>query len=81
LYLALDKSAEDRRRAYRELFRYHMEHEELRAIRGALNHELVLGRSHFKDRIEAMTRRQTRLGVPGRPRAEEEAEIYLIPDT
>lgn len=80
LYLALDKSSEDRRRAYRELFRYHMNHEELHVIRDALNHELVLGRSHFKDQIEAMTRRQTRLGTPGRPRAEEEEGIYAIID-
>jgi len=80
LYLALDKSAENRFRAYRELFRYHMNHEDLHAIRDALNHELVLGRTYFKDRIEALTCRQTRAGIPGIPRAEEKAEIYSIPD-
>jgi len=36
-------------------------------IRATLNHELVMGSSHFKDRIEKETRRQTRLGKPGRP--------------
>ena len=78
MYLGLDNSDEERRRAYRELFRYHMDHEELHSIRDALNHELVLGRSHFKDRIEAMTRRQARPGTPGRPRAEEEAGVYSL---
>jgi putative transposase len=74
-YLALDMSAENRQQAYRELFRYHMDPEELHAIRDSLNHELVLGGSHFKDRIEAMTRRQTRLGAPGRPRAEKKVGV------
>jgi putative transposase len=49
----------------------------LQDIRDALNHELVLGRSYFKDRIEAMTKRQTRLGVSGRPRVEECAGVYF----
>jgi putative transposase len=78
MYLALDSSEEGRQRAYRELFRHHMDHEELHSIRDALNHELVLGRSHFKDRVEAMTRRQARQGTPGRPRAEEEAGEYSV---
>jgi putative transposase len=47
-------------------------------IREALNHELVLGRSYFKDKIEAMTKRQTRLGIPGRPRVEEPVGVYYI---
>jgi putative transposase len=50
----------------------------LHEIREALNHELVLGRSYFKDKIEAMTQRQTRLGLPGRPRVEEPAGVYYI---
>jgi hypothetical protein len=37
----------------------------LRAIREALN--LELGREDFKERIERMTTRQTRLGKAGRP--------------
>jgi len=35
------------------------------------NHELVLGRSYFKDKIVAMTKRQTRVSINGRPRADE----------
>jgi putative transposase len=82
VYQALDTSTEARRKAYRELFRNHIGYEDLHAIREALNHELVLGRSHFKDRIESILRRQTRPGVPGRPRTriEEQAERYGVVD-
>lgn len=76
LYQALNNTAERRQRAYRELFRYHMDNEELHAIRDALNQELVLGRPRFKDRIEVMTHRQTRLGIPGRPRIEKKSDLY-----
>lgn len=70
LYLVLGASAGERQAAYRDLFRHHMGNEQLHEIREALNHELVLGRSRFKDRIESLTSRQARLGQPGRPRLE-----------
>lgn len=38
---------------------------ELRAVREALNQELVLGTEGFKDKIETMVKRQTRPGLPG----------------
>jgi hypothetical protein len=38
---------------------------------------LLLGRDDFKDKIEAMLKRQTRPGTPGRPRVEEERAIYF----
>lgn len=78
LYTALGPSPADRQQAYRELFRHHMDNDLLHEIRDALNHELVLGRSYFKDKIEAMTQRQTRMGIPGRPRVEEEGGVYYI---
>jgi len=78
LYTALGQTAASRQHAYRELFRHHLDPGLLHEIRDALNHELVLGRSYFKDRIEAMTQRQTRLGLPGRPRVEEEGGVYYI---
>jgi putative transposase len=78
LYTALAATAAARQHTYRELFRHHMEDALVHEIREALNHELVLGRSYFKDRIEAMTRRQTRLGIPGRPCVEEESGVYYI---
>jgi putative transposase len=78
LYIALGATPAERQHAYRELFRHHLDNDALHEIREALNHELVLGRSYFKDRIEAMTQRQTRLRLPGRPRVEEEAGVYYI---
>lgn len=78
LYTALGASPADRQQAYRELFRHHLDNDLLHEIRDALNHELVLGRSYFKDKIEAMTQRQTRMGISGRPRVEEEGGVYYI---
>jgi len=78
LYLALDSDQETRQMVYRELFRHHMDHETLHDIRQALNHELVLGRSYYKEKIEQMTNRQTELGQPGRPRIEEELGLYFV---
>ena len=74
LYLELDQLPEIRHEAYRGLFRFHMDNDILHEIRDALNHELVLGRSCFKDKVEDMTKRQTRLGKPGKPRVEEESD-------
>ena len=76
LYIELSSSPQVRQAAYRELFRLDMDDDTVHQIRDALNHEIVLGRSHFKDKIEEITRRQTRLGKPGRPRVEEEEGGY-----
>ncbi len=76
LYLALGETAERRQQAYRELFRGHVGNEELHAVREALNQELVLGREDFKSAIEGVIKRQTRPGIPGRPRVEEEIVGY-----
>jgi len=79
LYKELGATNEVRQEAYRELFRHHVDNETLHEIRKSLNHELVLGRSYFKDKIEELTNRQTRLGVPGRPyKVEDEQGIYLV---
>ena len=78
VYLALDSDRAVRQHAYRELFRHHIDHDTLHDIRKALNHELVLGRSYFKERIEHLTNRQTELGQPGRPRIEEELGLYFV---
>jgi len=76
LYTALSKTSELRQAVYRELFLHHMDIDTLHEIRESLDHELVLGRSYFKDRIEEITKRQTRLGRPGRPGIEEEESVY-----
>jgi len=78
IYNALGYSPEERHFAYRELFRAHMEPDEIHVIRSTLNQELVLGRDDFKDKIEQMTKRQARPGLSGRPRVEEEGAIYYV---
>jgi len=64
--------------AYRELFGNCLSKAELHHIREALNQEPVLGRDDFKDKIEQMTRRQSRPGKPGRPRVEEAGVVYYL---
>ena len=49
--LTLGKDNEERSYAYRELFRHHIDNEQIHEIREALNQELVLGRDDFKDKI------------------------------
>jgi len=78
LYTALGPTDEVRQSAYRELFRHHIDNETIHEIRESLNHELVLGCSYFKEKIEKMTERQTRFGHPGRPKIEEEEAIYYV---
>ena len=78
VYDRLGETREERARKYRELFPRQMDREAIDQIREALNHELVLGRSYFKDRIEAMTKRPARLGKPGRPKVEEESACYVL---
>ena len=78
LYVALGRTAAQRQAAYRELFRNHMDNELLHEIREAVNQELVLGRSRFKDRIQAITSRRTRAGKAGRPKLEEATGDYLV---
>ena len=78
IYNELGNGMEERQSAYRELFRAHMEPDQIHAIRSSLNQELVLGRDDFKDKIEQMTERQTRPGLPGRPRVEEQGAIYYV---
>lgn len=55
-----------------------MDNNLLHERRDFLNYELVLGRSYFKEKIEAMTKIKARLGQPSRPRVEEYAGVYLI---
>ena len=78
LYQQLAKTVEKRTFAYREIFINHLDQSEIHNIRDALNHELVLGRDDFKDKIKQMTDRQVGPGVIGRPKVQEEAGVYLV---
>ncbi len=79
LYRALGSNSDSRCHAYRELFRHNIDNAQLHVIRDALNQELVLGRDDFKDKIEQITKRQTRRGQDGRPRIEEVGGVYRAP--
>lgn len=68
LYLDLAADSKTRTRVYRALFGAHLDSDQLHEIRQTVNHELALGNDRFKDAIESMTRRRTRLGRSGRPR-------------
>lgn len=63
LYVQLGKTTEIRNRVYRSLFESYLKSEDIHSIREALNQELVLGRDDFKNKIEQMTKRQTRPGI------------------
>jgi len=52
LYLALGAKPDERQRAYRELFRSHMDEAALTQIRRAAGRELVLGSERFRQEIE-----------------------------
>jgi len=78
LYTELGATTEDRKIAYRELFRHYLDTEDLHEIRESLKHELVLGRPNFKDKIEQITKRKIRPGPPGRPRVEEDGAVYFV---
>ena len=78
VYSQLGAGTDKRQAAYRELFRNHIDNYTVHEIRAALNQELVLGRSYFKDKIKEMTNRQTQPGKPGRPHVEEEGACYYV---
>ena len=78
VYKRLGKDIEQQQHAYRELFSQSIEQKQLHEIREALNQELVLGRDDFKDKIEQVTKRQTRPGLRGRPRIEESGADYYV---
>ena len=66
-YRHLGTTAEERQGAYRAFFRSPLEPGAIADIRHAMDHELVVGTNQFKDEVEALTKRRTRMGKPGRP--------------
>ena len=66
-YRRLGATGAERQAAYRALFCHLLDPGVVMDIRDAVNHELVVGTSRFKDEVEAMTKRRTRMGQPGRP--------------
>lgn len=78
LYRSLGNTDSQRRQAYREFFRHHLDDTQVHVIRDALGRELVLGREAFKDRVEQMLKRQARFGWQGCLRIEESGAIYAV---
>ncbi|RDH83870.1 MAG: transposase [endosymbiont of Galathealinum brachiosum] len=78
VYLSLNSNEKLRLKSYRDLFKQHIDEDVIDDIRSSLNHELVLGRSYFKDRIDEITLRQTRKGKVGRPKVEDERGVYIV---
>ena len=66
-YRRLGKNDEERREAYRALFKAHMEPERIDEIRDAINGNFALGGKRFQQRIESALGRRAIRGVSGRP--------------
>ena len=78
LYNELGETNQSRQSAYQALFNHQPAADDMCSIRDMLNQELVLGRDDFKEKIEAMTKRQTRSGKGGRSSVKEAQGIYSI---
>ncbi len=70
LYLALGQSAEERRLAYKALFKSELEAEALAAIREATNKAWILGGERFKEEVAILSKRRTQPLLKGRPKKE-----------
>ncbi|MCF8057393.1 MAG: transposase, partial [Desulfocapsa sp.] len=64
----------ERRIAYRELFRYELEPEEIDAIRKATNGNFAMGNNRFQQEISEMLGRRVTPGKAGRPRKKKEGK-------
>ncbi len=78
VYLTLGETTKERQFVYRGLFQRYMENDLIHLIRDAINDELVLGRTDFKNKIEKILHRQTRLGKAGGTCIKEVSAIYYI---
>jgi len=67
-YLRLGKSAINRRKAYRALFKAHLDEVVVQQIREATNGNYVLGNSRFQDEVARMLGRRVVRGKAGRPK-------------
>lgn len=73
-YLALGDTPESRQRAYRELFRHHVQETDLHAIRTTAQRGVPLGNDRFRESVERQLRRSISYRPRGRPRKEPIAE-------
>jgi len=66
-YLALGRSAEQRRYAYRELYRDHLEEHQVHEIRAALQTGTPLGNDRFREQMEKTLKQKVGQARRGRP--------------
>jgi len=67
-YLSLGHDEKTRCGTYRALFGYEIGAKALAEIRTCANGDLVFGNNQFKDEIERVLKRRSRVGKPGRPK-------------
>lgn len=70
LYQRLGRSDEERKSAYRQLFRAQVSKSDVDAIRNATNKGWVLGDSQFGEKVSALTDRRAMPMARGRPKKE-----------
>ncbi|MBD3669276.1 MAG: transposase [Gammaproteobacteria bacterium] len=58
VYKALGVTKSNRTRAYRELFRYHLDSDDLAQVRKAVNQGMALGNERFKQEVERLSGRR-----------------------
>ncbi len=75
LYAALGDSSDARQKAYRDLFRAHLDQAAIDDIRLALNQNQPLGDNRFYSQIERMTGERREARPRGRPRIVETAPL------
>ena len=73
-YARLGRAEQERREAYRALFRAHVDEALVDEIRGATNGNFALGDAKFQKRIETALGRRAVRGVTGRPAKERETD-------
>ena len=70
VYSRLGKTKPTRTRSYRELFKYHLDKDELAQVRNAINQAMALGSDRFKQEIEQLSgRRVTSLRRGPKPKS------------
>lgn len=78
VFSQLGETLEERQFVYRELFKRYLDDDAIHQIRDALQHERVLGRAAFKERVERLVGRLLKAGVFEKPFIKEERADYYV---
>ena len=69
LYLQLGATPAERQYVYRELFRAHIDEQDIHAIRQCVAFNHPLGNDRFREQVQTMTGRRVGYAARGRPAA------------